>query len=92
MEPICAKFDLTKGDAGEIYLRSRYVTEQVAGPTIVTKNGPNAESSWDVGASWAMYANNCYISHQDAYAIVAAGKCIKDANAIVAATIATMQL
>ena len=52
----------------------------------------NPEIIWDVGASWAMYANNCYISHQDAYAIVAAGKCVKDANAIVAATIATMQL
>ena len=56
--------DLTKGDAVETYLWSWYVIKQVAGTTIVTKNGPNAESRNSLGC-WAMYANNCYISHSD---------------------------
>ena len=46
-------FDLTKGDAMEIYLWTRHVTEQVARTTIVTKNGPNAGSRNSLGC-WAM--------------------------------------
>ena len=69
-------FDLTKGDAVEIYLWSRHVTEQIAGTTIVTKNGPNSESRNSLGC-WAMYANNCYISNPDDDDIVVTGKCIR---------------
>ena len=67
------KFDLTKGDAVDIYLWSRHVTEQVAETTIVTKNGPNAVSRNFLGC-WAIYANYCYILHPDDDGIVVAGK------------------
>ena len=69
-------FDLTKGDAVEIYLWSPSVTEQIAGTTISTKNGPNSESNNSLGC-WAMYANNCYIFHSDDDAIVIFGKFIR---------------
>ena len=42
----------------------------------MTKNGPNSESRNSLG-SWAMYANNCYISHPEDDAIVVRGKCIR---------------
>ena len=69
-------FNLTKGDAVEIYLLSRHLTEQNAWTTIVTKNGSNAGSRNSLGC-WAMYANNCDISHSDDDGIVATVKCIK---------------
>ena len=40
-------FDLTKGDAVEIYLWSRHVTEQIAGTTIVTRTYPCQSASGD---------------------------------------------
>ena len=60
----------------EIYLWSRHVTEQIAGTTIVTKNGPNSESRNSLGC-WAMHANNCYISNPDDHDIVVTDKCIR---------------
>ena len=42
----------------------------------MTKNGPNSESRNSLG-SWAMYANNCYISHPEDDAIVVTGKYIR---------------
>ena len=54
----------------------RHVTEQIAGTIIVTKNGPNAESKNSLGC-WAMYANNCYISHSYDNEIVVTSKCIR---------------
>ena len=55
---------------------SNWVTDKIAGTTLITKNGPNGETRNLLGC-WATYANNYYIPNIDDADIVVTGNVIR---------------
>ena len=62
-------YGLASGDIASTYLRSKAVTDKIAGTALIFKNGPNGETR-NLSDCCATYANNNYIPNIDDEEIV----------------------